>query len=219
MNRWLVHSLIALALTAPLAGCVAGVPGASPSHSPASQPPASSGTPVATVGPSPSPSPSPAAPTASPTPSPSPAPTGTPAAVVSCPPATDDPAVPLDALLTAADGSLVPGELGSYDFCGTSADAQPPAAVSLPLLTLVTGETNVTVSLEGGTGFVGWRAGYADADRDAGTETSLGSADYTAPVGSATLAGPPPGEWLLRVTFDFGQEVGTALYYWRVAVP
>jgi len=203
LPTWLV-SLFAIAF---VGGC-ALAPGATqtPSAPPAATP---------TAQPSQIPT---ASPTRAPgTPTPSPVPTATPQAAASCPPSSDGPLVPAIASLQAPEASAVAAVLGSYDYCETSADGLPPAAASLSALRLESRMSELTVYLPDRTPFVGWRGTYTDvAD---GRDVPAGDADFTAPVASTTFRGPTMGEWLLSLTLDFGPDVGSATYYWRIVVP
>ena len=125
--------------------------------------------------------------------------------------------MPATASLQAPEASAVAAVLGSYDYCETSADGLPPAAASLNPLRLESRMSELTVYLPDGTPFVGWRGTYtAVAD---GREVPAGNAEFTAPAASTTFRGPTMGEWLLSLTLDFGPDVGSATYYWRVVVP
>ena len=99
------------------------------------------------------------APTASPTVPPISVPTPGSTGVTAC--ATDlagEPDVPPPAKVTASDGSLVLGAVGSYTFCGTSADALPPRSKDLPTAGLGSPST-VAIQMLGGWGITGHRAG------------------------------------------------------------
>lgn len=161
--------------------------------------------------------PPPAAPTPAPaSPTPAGPATASPIAAASCPPPAEG-LVPPTASLQAPEASAVAGVLGSYDYCETSADGLPPAGSSLTPVRLESRMGELTVSLPDGTPFVGWRGTYTDlAD---GREMAAGRADFDAAVRDATFRGPTMGEWLLSLTLDLGDEVGSAIYYWRIVVP
>lgn len=207
MKRSLPAWLVSLFAIASIGGC-ALAPGATPTPSP---PPAA--TPTAQPSPTPTASPTlvPATPTTTPVP------TASPQAGASCPPSSAGPLVPATASLQAPEASAVAAVLGSYDYCETSADGLPPAAASLSPLRLESRMSELTVYVPDGTPFVGWRGGYTDvAD---GRDVPAGDGDFTAPVTRATFRGPTMGEWLLSLTLEFGPDVGSATYYWRVVVP
>lgn len=119
--------------------------------------------------------------------------------------------------MQAGGADPVAGRLGSYDYCDTSADSQPPALASLEPVTLTRATDALTVSIADGTPFVRWRAGYTANDPDA--EVSLGTGGPAEPLTTVPFAGPPSGDWLVVVRLDFGAEVGAAYYYWRVVTP
>lgn len=131
--------------------------------------------------------------------------------------AAGEPAVPPDAQLTASDGSSVNGALGSYTFCGTSADALPPKAENVTGVALGSTAT-VSIQMLGGWGITGYRAGYWAAAEWQGDEIALGSDTYAEPVIATSFAGPPTGDWMLAVHVAFPAN-GNATYYWHVTVP
>ncbi len=199
-----------LAVAFAIAGCTFGTP-ATPSPTP---PKLCCGPPTPTAT---------AAPTASPaaTPSPTvppiilPTPGGT--AAVPCPtnPA-GEPAVPPDAHITSASGAGYSGKLGSFTFCGTSADALPPKAANVSAVDL--GSASVKLQMDGGWGITGLKAGYWPAAVWQGEETSLAEATFAEPAIATAFSGPPPGNWMLAVHVTFPAD-GNATYYWHVAVP
>lgn len=61
---------------------------------------------------------------------------------------------------------------------------------------------------------VGWRARYVPAGRtDPQGAVSLGEG-----TGTPAFPAPPAGSWTAEVTVDFGQNVGSASYFWRLDV-
>ena len=100
--------------------------------------------------------------------------------------------------MTASDGSLVLGAVGSYTFCGTSADALPPRSKDLPTAGLGSPST-VAIQMLGGWGITGYRAGYWSAAVWQGDEIALSNATYTEPAIATSFAGPPNGDWMLAV--------------------
>jgi len=205
MTQRVVAAALAIALA--LAACTVGAP-ATPTLSPTASP---------TLAPTPTATPVPT-PTASPTVPPItlPSPGGTGAAP--CPSdSAGEPAVPPDAQLTGADGAAVKGSLGSYTFCGTSADALPPRAQTVAAVALGSPAT-VSIQMLGGWGVTGYRAGHWPAAEWQGDEIALGNATYTEPVIATSFDGPPSGDWMLAVDVAFPAN-GDATYYWHVTVP
>jgi len=145
-----------------------------------------------------------------------PTPGGT--AAAPCPTnAAGEPAVPPDAQITAADGNTFIGELGSYTFCGTSADALPPLSTSLTAFALGRPAT-AALQMLGGWGMTGYRAGYWSAAEWQGDEIALANASFTEPAIATSFNGPPAGEWMLAVHVTFPAN-GDSTYYWHVTVP
>ena len=128
-----------------------------------------------------------------------------------------EPAVPPDAYMTAADGTNIIGSLGSYTFCGTSADALPPRADGASTVALASPAT-VSIQMLGGWGITGYRAGYWTAAEWQGDEIALGDATYAEPVIATSFDGPPNGDWMLAVHVSFPAG-GSAIYYWHLTVP
>jgi hypothetical protein len=111
----------------------------------------------------------------------------------------------------------VPGSLGSYTFCATSADALPPKAENVTAVALSSPAT-VSIQMLGGWGITGYRAGYWAAAEWQGDEVALDSATYAEPVIATSFDGPPEGDWMLAVHVTFPAN-GDATYYWHVTVP
>ena len=160
--------------------------------------------------------------TRAPTPSPTippitlPTPGGT--AAAPCPStSTGEPAVPPDAQLTGMDATASTGSIGSYTFCGTSADALPPKAVNVPAVALGSPAT-VAVQMLGGWGITGFRAGYWPAAEWQGDEIALADDTFSEPAIATSFTGPPPGDWMLALHVTFPAS-GDATYYWHVTVP
>src|SRR6478672_4151592 len=147
-----------LAVAFAVAGCTLGTP-ATPSPTP---PKVCCGPPTPTATASQTATASPTA-SAAATPSPTippitlPTPGGT--AAAPCPTnAAGEPAVPPNAHISSASGAGYGGELGSYTFCGTSADALPPKATNVSPVDL--GSASVSLQMDGGWGITGLKAGY-----------------------------------------------------------
>jgi hypothetical protein len=144
-----------------------------------------------------------------------PTPGGTAAAPCPTNPA-GEPAVPPDAHITSASGAGFSGQLGSYTFCGTSADALPPKAASVAAVDL--GSASVRLQMDGGWGITGLKAGYWPAAEWQGDETALANATFPEPAIGTSFSGPPAGEWMLALHVTFPAD-GNATYYWHVTVP
>jgi hypothetical protein len=172
-----------------------------------------------TMPPSGGPSPTPRTPrTPSPTVPPITLPTPAGTAAAPCPTnAAGEPTVPPDAQLTGADGTSVTGELGSYTFCGTSADALPPKAANVSAVGLGSSAA-VFIVMQGGWGMTGYRAAYWSAAEWQGDEIALANASFTEPAIATSFSGPPAGDWMLAVHVTFPAS-GDATYYWHVTVP
>jgi hypothetical protein len=197
----------ALAIAMALAACTVGTP-ATPTLAPTAS---------ATLAPTPTAT-AVSAPTASPTVPPITLPTPGGTGARPCPSdSAGKPAVPPAAQLTGAGGVAVEGSLGSYTFCGTSADALPPKSATLTAVPLGAPAT-VSIQMVGGWGITGYRAGYWAASEWQGDEVALGNATYAEPVIATTFDGPPNGDWMLAVHVAFPAN-GDATYYWHVAVP
>ena len=202
-----------LAITAALAGCTSGAP-ATPTPT---LPKVCCGPPTPTASPTPALTASPAAtPSSTVPPITVPTPAGT--AAAPCPSnGAGEPAVPPEAQLTAADSTSVAGELGSYTFCGTSADALPPKAANVSAVALGSNAA-VFIVMQGGWGITAYRAGYWSAAEWQGDEIALANASFTEPAIATSFSGPPAGDWMMAVHVAFPAS-GDATYYWHVTVP
>ena len=193
-----------------IAGCTLGTP-ATPSPTPPKLccgPP----TPTATAAPT-------ASPAATPSPTVPPIILPTPGGTTSVPCPTNSagqPAVPPDAHITSGSGTGYSGKLGSYTFCGTSADALPPKAANVPAVDL--GSSSVRLQMDGGWGITGLKAGLLAGCCMAGRRNCACQRNVRR-----------TGDWhfLQRATsrrLDAGASLtfpagGNATYYWHVAVP
>ena len=162
---------------------------------------------------------------ASPTPStPAPTPTATASPTTSPTEVEPTPEAPPLASLVLADGTEHDGTVGTYCYRESCSDSPFwPTADSLDPVELASAGAQLGVELPAGFEFVAWVARYAARD-DYQAETvyplgSGGSADGTAQIGQATFDAPPSGEWLVEVSLTFADGVGSANYYWLVAVP
>ncbi len=132
-------------------------------------------------------------------------------------PATEGPATavpgmdaPPDASLAAEGGDPVLGQLGSYVWLETGSDA--PWLPGSPI-TVGAGEP-LSVRFEPDGEVVGWRARYVPAGRtDPQGALPLGEG-----TGAPAFPAPAAGSWTAEVTVDFGPNVGSASYFWRLDV-
>jgi hypothetical protein len=161
--------------------------------------------------------PSPAATTARATPAVSPAPIGSPAAPSPTPEASL-PNVPSDepvdgppaASLTAEGGDPVVGQLGTYVWADGGSDS--PWLPGAPMA-VGAGEP-LRLNLEPVIGVAGWLARVVPDDAGGPANARLlGEGD-----GSPSFAAPEPGAWTLEVRVTFEDGLGTASYFWALAV-
>jgi hypothetical protein len=118
--------------------------------------------------------------------------------------------VPPDALMAAEGGDHVLGQLGTYTWLETGSDA--PWLPGAPIA--VGADEPLSVRFEPDGAIVGWRGRYVPAGRtDPGGAVSLGEG-----TGAPAFSAPAPGSWTAEVTVDFGQNVGSASYFWRLDV-
>ncbi len=118
--------------------------------------------------------------------------------------------VPPDASLAAEGGDPVLGQLGSYVWLETGSDA--PWLPGAPI-TVGAGEP-LSVRFEPDGAIARWRARYVPAGQtDPQGATSLGEG-----AGEPAFPAPAAGSWTAEVTVDFGPDVGSASYFWRLDV-
>jgi hypothetical protein len=212
VSRNVVHlALLALALAA--CGAAPGQT-ASPGPTPAAtQPPTASPSPTATAT-------APAGPSLTPSPAASESPPPPTELATSGPCAgasADEQLLPPAVELAAADGGPVAGVLGTFTYCGLSADALPPRAASLMRLRLGNPPT-ARLTMTPGDGLSAYQAGYWPAAEWQGDEIRFAGDGFDAPLAALTFDGPPVGDWMvaLHATYASG---GHAIYYWHVSVP
>ena len=165
----------------------------------------------------PTPPPSPAATIARATPAVSPAPIGSPAAPsptldASLPnvPSDEPVAGPPAASLTAEGGDPVVGQLGTYVWADGGSDS--PWLPGAPMA-VGAGEP-LRLRLEPDVGMAGWLARVVPDDAGgAANARPLGEGE-----GSPSFTAPEPGAWTLEVRVTFADGLGTASYFWALAV-
>ena len=162
---------------------------AAPTLSPAASIAASPPAPVAV---------SPAMPSGLPTP-------GTPSA-----PATPVSAEPPPASLAAEGGDPVTGSLGSFTWNNGGSDSP---WLSGARIRVGAGE-RLTVTIKGAVRVATWTARRVPAGATDGTD-AVGLGDGT---GTITFQAPLPGIWSAQIAVRFAGDLGSATYYWRLAV-
>lgn len=132
-------------------------------------------------------------------------------------PPTDPPSVgvpgrdvPPDASLAAEGGDPVLGQLGSYVWLETGSDAPwlPGAPIAVGA-----GEP-LSVRFEPDGEIVAWRARSVPA----GQTDPQGAASLGEGAGAPAFPAPAAGSWSVEVAVDFGPDVGSASYFWRLDV-
>lgn len=132
---------------------------------------------------------------------PSASPAGSPSAASTEPPA---------ASLAAEGGDPVVGQLGTFTWGDGGSDS--PWLPGAPV-TVGPGEP-LTVSIDDGVQVDSWSAARVPGGRTNGAgAVAMGSG--AAPI---TFAAPGPGTWSIHVTVQFAGGLGSASYYWLVAV-
>jgi hypothetical protein len=140
-----------------------------------------------------------AAPTAPPTP-----------AVTASPPAPSLSTDPPPATLAADGGDPVAGQLGSYAWRDGGSDSPwlPGAPIAVGM-----GEP-LTVTVGDGVPVAAWTARRVRA----GTANGVGAIALGAGNGAVAFAAPDAGSWSIQVDIQFGDDLGSAAYYWRLDV-
>jgi hypothetical protein len=128
----------------------------------------------------------------------------TPSAVAS--PSTEPPA----ASLAAEGGDPVAGQLGSYTWLSGGSDSPwlPGAPIN------VGAREPLTVTIGDGVAVVDWSARQAAA----GSITGTGAVSLGRGGPPVAFAAPGPGAWSVQVTVRFADDLGSASYYWQIAV-
>jgi hypothetical protein len=124
-------------------------------------------------------------------------------------PATSAPPM---AALTVEGGDPVVGQLGSFTWGGGGSDS--PWLPGAPL-EVGAGEP-ITVSLEPETPVTEWTASRVDA----GVTDGTGAVSLGAGSGPIVFTSPEAetGTWSVLVDVRFGDDLGSAAYYWRLTV-
>jgi hypothetical protein len=143
-------------------------------------------------------------PTVVPTASATASPTAT--AASSAPSATAPPA----ANLSVEGGDPVTGQLGSFTWIGGGSDS--PWLPGSPIA--VGGGERLTVVLAGGVAVADWSARRVKA----GTTDGSGAVGLGHGGPPMTFGAPPAGRWSVQVTVGFAGGIGSATYYWEIAV-
>ncbi len=120
------------------------------------------------------------------------------------------PVEPPPASLAAEGGDPVAGQLGSFTWGGGGSDSPwlPGTPVS------VGAAEPLTIALGGGVAVAEWSARRVPAGTTNGTgAVALGGGG--APV---AFAAPGPGTWSVQVIVRFAGDLGSAAYYWQLAV-
>ena len=151
----------------------------------------------------------------------------TPSPAQPTPTATDDDprgdGPPPLATIRVADGSSVVGQLGSWCYGMSCADAPAFPIDRLPKIRLTEPGGRLEIVMPEGARFTYWRASYTESIINDMYGITLGSGgdpeDATAEFETASFAGPPAGTWGLILTLLFANPDGDALYSWHALVP
>lgn len=136
--------------------------------------------------------------------------TATVTAGATAPPPASTSAGPPAASLAAEGGDPVAGQLGSYTWLEAGSDS--PWLQGTPVS--VGAREPLTITIGDGVAVADWSA----------RRVQSGIADGTGAVGlgyggpPVTFAAPGPGTWSVQVTVRFAGDVGSATYYWQLAV-
>jgi hypothetical protein len=120
-------------------------------------------------------------------------------------------AEPPPASLAAEGGDPVTGELGSFTWGQGGSDSP-----WLPGTRLTVGRAEpLTVSIAGGVGVADWSARRVPGGTTDGSGAVALGSGTTGPI---TFPAPGPGSWSVQVTVGFAGDIGSASYYWQLAV-
>lgn len=117
---------------------------------------------------------------------------------------------PPAASLAVEGGDPVMGALGSFTWGGGGSDSPwlPGAPIGVG-----SGE-QVTVSLAGDVPVMAWAAKRIPAGATDGAGAVALGDGQTGPI---TLTAPGPGRWSVQVEVTFGDDLGSAAYYWEIS--
>ena len=133
------------------------------------------------------------------------------AGATTIPVASPPSAQPPTASLAAEGGDPVAGQLGSYTWLDGGSDS--PWLPGTPLS--VGAREPLTVTLGDAVAVADWSARQVPA----GTTNGAGAVGLGGGGPPIAFAAPGSGIWSVQVTVRFGADLGSATYYWRLAVP
>jgi hypothetical protein len=119
-------------------------------------------------------------------------------------------AEPPSASLAAEGGDAVVGQLGSYTWLDGGSDSPwlPGAPISVGAL------EPLTVAIGGGVPVADWSARRAPA----GSATGAGAVALGGGGPPVAFTAPGPGTWSVQLIVRFAGDLGSATYYWQLAV-
>jgi hypothetical protein len=136
----------------------------------------------------------------------------TPGGAASADPTT---AVPPEAVLVTGDGAEVTGSLGGYTYGAAGSDSPWLSGSGLPSAAVAAGEP-LTIGLTDGSRPASVQAVVASETDPQGEHPTPLSAEPT-PTGARVTA-PGDGSWVLSVTVEYADGLGSGAYYWRLEV-
>ncbi len=117
---------------------------------------------------------------------------------------------PPSATLAADGGDPVAGQLGSYAWRDGGSDSP-----WLPGATIAVGAGEpLTVTVDDGVPVAAWTARRVPV----GTSNGVGAIALGAGSGAVAFVAPDAGSWSIQVDIQFGDDLGSAAYYWRLDV-
>ena len=117
---------------------------------------------------------------------------------------------PPSATLAADGGDPVAGQLGSFTWRGGGSDS--PWLPGAPI-TVGAGEPQ-SVTVDDRVPVGSWTARRLPV----GTANGVGATALGAGGGAVAFAAPDAGSWSVQVDIQFGDDLGSAAYYWRLDV-
>lgn len=118
---------------------------------------------------------------------------------------------PPQATLSAEGGDPVTGALGSFTWGDGGSDS--PWLPGAPIA--VASNEPLTAHLPAGVPLKDWKAARVPAGTTDGVEAMAIADGTTTPI---AFEAPGPGTWSTQLTVTFGDGLGSATYYWAVAV-